>query len=295
MIRRNKKKLFFAIAFTATLLHVSCKVTFSMEANGSSSQKKVVIFDVGGVLATTNKLAALGTLGKIAVASYLARDWKTPDSLRSATYDCLDILGEEKNDSIRDPYGDCVPTLFCDVLRGTIAEQTAHRFAHNVIEGHDEFCSDRQKNLCKTMAGIMFHPPTLVSTQQEVLEGTRLLADCKKAGHRVLIFSNYAPEAFTLLKEKLPHVFGTIPDDHIIVSGHIGAAKPEPAAYEALKDRLAQLGINSTPETCFFIDDQVENIEEAGNHDITGIHCANSNFAAVRTRLKEHGVLQPIS
>lgn len=291
MIRKHKKRLFFITAFTTIFLHFSCKVIFAMESQQKSGNKKIVIFDIGGVLAETNKSAALNVLGKSALTQYALRDWKTPHSLMPATYDCLHKLYEEKNDAICDPYGNSMPQFFCEVLKGTINENTACKSAHQAINEHQNFCSHRQKELCKTMATLMFHPKTLVETQQEISAGTQFLAECQRAGHTIFIFSNYAPEAFAQLKEKLPHVFDTIPNDNIVVSGHIGAAKPEPAAYEALKNRLELSGISPSYETCFFIDDQSENIAAAEEHGIRGIHCVKRNFSAIRRQFKEYGIL----
>ena len=182
-----------------------------------------------------------------------------------------------------DHFGDCLPFLFCQVLKGKITESQALECVNEAIEKNkNHFCSLREQELCKKVARMMFDHELLISLQEEVKAGVELLQECIKNGHTVLIFSNYGPQSFAELKKKFPHIFNQIPDAHLIISGHVGHVKPEPSAFDHLEKRLKELGITADPATCFFIDDQKENIAQSSKK-ITAIHVEKQNFDKAKT------------
>jgi len=279
MQKSRFKKILLFVSFVLAILPFS-RHFFSLQADEPTKKqpKKVIIFDIGGILITTNINTALNVLGSKSLAAYSFFDWRSPHNLRPVVYKLIDLLSTEKNTTVCDHFGDYLPFLFCQVLKGKIMESQALELVLKTIEcNKDHFCSVREQELCKKVAQMMFDHELLISLQEEVKAGVELLQECIKQGHTVLIFSNYGPQSFAELKKKFPHIFNQIPDTHLIISGHVGHAKPELSAFEQLEKRLKQLGITAQPDTCFFIDDQKENIRQSSKK-ITAIHVEKQNF-----------------
>jgi FMN phosphatase YigB (HAD superfamily) len=279
MQKGHFKKILLFVSFVLATLPFS-RHFFSLQADEptNNKDKKVIIFDIGGILITTNIKTALDVLGSKSLAAYSFFDWRSPHNLRPVVYKLIDLLSTEKNTTVCDHFGDCLPFLFCQVLKGEITESQALELVLKTIEKNkDHFCSAREQELCKKVAQMMFDHELLISLQEEVKAGVELLQECIKNGHTVLIFSNYGPQSFAELKKKFPHIFSQIPDTHLIISGHVGHVKPEPSAFEQLEKRLKQLGVITNPDTCFFIDDQKENIAQSSKN-ITAIHVEKQNF-----------------
>lgn len=299
MVRHHARVLFFAGVLALATVPVSIGLFSStaqitpLEKENISQQKKskVVIFDIGGVLFKTDLQAAFKHLGPKQLTSFSVLDWKSPHSLRPTLYKVAKKLCKEENSLVCDPYGDYVPFIFYEILKGTRSEQEALALVLEAIEGHEDFCSVREQNLCKKTAELMFDHKLLVSLQQEIKAGIKLFEECKKQGHHVIIFSNYSRRAFQELRNKFPYVFKGIPEENILVSAEIGSAKPEKGAYEALLQRFKQLGVTPTPSTCFFLDNQEENLRCCTAHGITGIMVKNQNFKPVTKLLTGHGIL----
>lgn len=77
--------------------------------------------------------------------------------------------------------------------------------------------------------------------------------------------TNWAAETWPHALEIHPRLGQLFRD--IVVSGRVGALKPEPAVYRILMDRN---GLR--PEDCIFIDDNPDNVEGARALGIDGIH-----------------------
>lgn len=284
MQKSRFKKILLFVSFVLATLPFS-RHFFSLQADEptKNTDKKVIIFDIGGILITTNINTALTVLGSKSLAAYSLFDWRSPHNLRPVVYKLIDLLSTEKNTTVCDHFGDCLPFLFCQVLKGKITESQALELVLKTIENNkDHFCSIREQELCKKVAQMMFDHELLISLQEEVKAGVELLEECIKNGHTVLIFSNYGPQSFAELKKKFPHIFSQIPDAHLIISGHVGHVKPEPSAFDHLEKRLKELGVTADPATCFFIDDQKENIEQSSKK-ITAIHVEKQNFDKAKT------------
>ena len=82
-----------------------------------------------------------------------------------------------------------------------------------------------------------------------------LMKRLKKAGYPVYGLSNWSAETFPLVREK--YDFFNLLDD-IILSGEVGAIKPEPEFFEIA---LRKIGLPA--QQCLFIDDAPANIEQA--------------------------------
>ena len=82
-----------------------------------------------------------------------------------------------------------------------------------------------------------------------------LMKRLKKAGYPVYGLSNWSTETFPLVREKY-EFFGLL--DDIILSGEVGAIKPDPEFFE-----ISLWRIGRPAQECLFIDDAPANILQA--------------------------------
>jgi 2-haloacid dehalogenase len=102
------------------------------------------------------------------------------------------------------------------------------------------------------------------SIQERIEENVRLATYLKRAGYPLYILSNYAIETFQGTWQY--HPFLDIFDD-IIISGEVGAIKPDPAIFHYTLQRIGR-----TAQECLFIDDSLPNVETARSLGFTAIH-----------------------
>lgn len=291
MVKNHSKKIVFFIAACFVFFPLKKRLFSQTHIVPFHNEKKAIIFDIGGVLVETNHKKAVKRLGVRTVSSYYFFDWKTPHNLRPTLYSLLHKTAEEKTAPILDPYGDPLPYLFYQVLKGDLPESECYETVREtILNNSSHFCSKREHELCLKLAEIMFDSKTLVSLQQPVKDGVALLKECHEAGHEIFIFSNYGKEAFENLKEAFPDIFKDIPQNNIVVSAHVKSTKPEQNMYHTLIDRLKNAGITPHPSTCFFIDDQKHNVDGIESFNIYGI-LKNKNFKSVRKTLSSHGII----
>ena len=95
-------------------------------------------------------------------------------------------------------------------------------------------------------------------------ENVELLSTLKEKGYNLYLLSNFHIEAFdTVTKQN--DFFSYF--DGGVVSGHIQMLKPDPSIYKTLINKY-----NLKNEECLFVDDCLDNIIEARNQNIQGIH-----------------------
>ncbi len=106
------------------------------------------------------------------------------------------------------------------------------------------------------------------------LPGTvALLQGLAAAGLRLHALSNYPAEPVDFLYERFAWM--TL-FEHVIISGRLGVAKPDPAIYEHL------LGTIDRPSACcLFIDDRPDNVAAARASGIDAIHFTTAERLAV--------------
>lgn len=108
-----------------------------------------------------------------------------------------------------------------------------------------------------------------------------ILEELRSAGHRLYAITNFAAETFALTRQRWDFL-GHFKD--IVVSGEIGALKPEPEIYRRLLD---DNGL--TAGDCIFIDDVQENVDGA---KAVGMHAVRFTDArTLRSDLRDHGLL----
>jgi 2-haloacid dehalogenase len=92
---------------------------------------------------------------------------------------------------------------------------------------------------------------------EQIHDTVEILAELRAAGVSLYALTNWSAETWPIALERYPFL-GWFRG--IVVSGEVGAAKPERAAYDALTERYGVM-----PAESVFIDDQPRNVEAARN------------------------------
>ena len=100
------------------------------------------------------------------------------------------------------------------------------------------------------------------------------------AGHTVAVLSNAGPDLRAHIDKNLGRKVGW---HDIIVSAEVGLAKPDPAIYHLVMQRLSV-----SPQQCFFIDDIRVNVAAAQEVGWTA-HRFKGDYAALQADLRDHG------
>ncbi len=234
------------------------------------------IFDFGGVLILTDMMQSFKNIGLRDVTScsiqlginplYLDKYIKTrlfEIMDRVATVDTIPmaypchITYDEK--------GNKLPLLMCAWLQGAVNSANAQSFLENEINTHPEWfkCAAEKRIICNTIR-LIFTPELFVSSRKMSPACIAFIKKCKREGHRIYGLSNWDAESFELLKARHAELFDLF--DGIVISAHVNANKPHETIYHALLNRY-----ELTAENCWFIDDQLENIEAAQKLGINAI------------------------
>ena len=97
------------------------------------------------------------------------------------------------------------------------------------------------------------------------LTGTiEIMKRLKRAGYQLYGLSNWSAETFPMARRK--YDFFNLLDD-IVISGEVGAIKPEPAIFEIMLKRIGRPAAE-----CLFIDDALANIEAARAMGFATVH-----------------------
>ena len=107
-----------------------------------------------------------------------------------------------------------------------------------------------------------------------------VLADLRRAGVRTYALSNWSAETFPLARDRFPFLEGF---DGIVISGDVGAVKPDPRMFEHL---VTEHGLE--PSASVFIDDRAANVEAALELGFRAIRFVDA--ADLRRALEELGL-----
>jgi 2-haloacid dehalogenase len=116
---------------------------------------------------------------------------------------------------------------------------------------------------------------------EQLHETVDVLAELRDAGVALYALTNWSAETWPIAVERYPFL-GWFRG--IVVSGEVGAAKPEPAIFQALVGRYGVV-----PADSVFIDDQPANVEGARRQGFRAIRFVDA--AKLRNELEALGVL----
>lgn len=260
----------------------------------SSLQSKTIIWDLGEVLITTDKLGVARTIG---ISHFLARlflDWKSPN-IKDRFFEVLTLMDTDPEKKWHAHHSDnsMLPPIMSQWLAGRISgHEIINRSKTHIDRLHAEkfFISEREKVLIERTIEASFTPEILARNSVPIDEGIALLKECKEARdeggepHRFIVLSNWEPLSFDLVYEANQDLFKQF--DNIIVSGHIDMIKPDKKIFQYMLKAY-----NLDPDDCIFIDDQEANAITARECSIETIVCKDHDFETVRARLVELGIL----
>lgn len=260
--------------------------------------KKVVIFDVGQVLAVHSE-GALGKkigwraflrngLGLLFKLKHLKRELIKP-----IWFAVLEEAAEYPDDQrMYEDNGDPCPKGMCALNAGLISLEQLRSHANVVIDGWLEedaaneacgnprthFMSDVQADMVRTIIHTVFDKKTLVQSYTKLPGADVLAYALAQPDVCVMILSNFPVEQFAELQAHIPDLFHGIPRENIFVSGmelavdECGtdsegkplrlAIKPNVEAFATLA-RICKLRWNVEPENIIMIDNQRINIRGA--------------------------------
>lgn len=211
-----------------------------------------IIFDLGGVLFLPNKSAVAMKAGPLTLGWYALSHMENP---RTAFFNILDAI-EPYTDTNTKPYDETgiqLPGIMCDWLKGIPSKKILGKIKKEITTTHSLW----------SLASAIFEPQCMAATQNLIDSGKQFVQECIEQGHCVYILSNWDPESFTYLQEQYPEFFSLF--SGIVISGDCGLLKPDPAIFMHLL-----LEYKLDPKSCFFIDNQEENVTAAYTVGIRG-------------------------
>ena len=243
-----------------------------------SASKKIIIFDLDGVLCTTNKLRASLEIGMGTIGQYMLEHFKSPSS--QLLFQALEFAPavttyDAYNQGIR------MPQIMVDWQVGAQDLRDIQDTMMSHVASSDLTISE--KNLHIQTILMMTNPTKFITTRQIIPDGIELARSLKKLGYKIYILSNWDPTSFPLFVEEFPEFFtfeGRNLFDGIMISGQQHTLKPNKDIFEACCNKF-----NIQKSQAIFIDDTIENVTEAQKIGIESIHCTNRNIADVKKQL----------
>lgn len=213
-----------------------------------------IIFDLGDVLVETRYVRTILSIG-IEKFAFHASTWRNPFGVHKKLFSFIDSLKPLEPNSVivRDAHGHILPQLMVEWLKGTIHP---HELLDSIRHSNGCFVNWTEEALVRSLAELIFDPKTFIKTRQLIDEGVRFVKECKQAGYKIYLLSNWDPFSFAILAEEHSDFFALF--DGIVISGDSGLVKPDPAIFQYIQERY-HLNFADT----IFIDDQIENIEAA--------------------------------
>lgn len=239
----------------------------------TNQKKPVFIFDMGGVLAKTDKKIAIRHLGILSLCKRIFWHLQSFSNIQEHFYYILEKTIEyEKLEQLpfsKDPQGRPLPLLMRYWLAGLLTGAEIKEKVFSKIEQNaDWFSNETEKILIKNLVYFIFTPHLFIESQYIPDQTISFIKQLHVAGYKLFILSNWDEHSFVLLQEKYKDFFALF--DGWVVSGQEKVIKPDYALYDILLKRY-----NLNPEQCIFIDDQIENVRTALDNNIIAILCTN--------------------
>ncbi|MBV8660542.1 MAG: HAD-IA family hydrolase [Candidatus Dependentiae bacterium] len=243
------------------------------------ASKKIIIFDLDGVLCTTNQLRACQEIGIETIRQYFFEHFKFPSS--QLLFETLEQAPAVTTYDAYNEKGLRMPQIMIDWQVGAQDLRDIQDTMITHISSLDRTITE--KNLHIQTILMMTTPTKFITTRQVIPDGIQLARALKKLNYKLYILSNWDPTSFPLFVEKFPDFFtfeGKNLFDGIMISGQERVPKPNKEIFTACLHKF-----NIQKSQAIFIDDTIENIVEAEKMGIESIHCKNRNIADVKKQL----------
>ena len=261
----------------ATYLHMN-QLHHQQIPDASTTHKKSIIFDIDGVLSTTNKLQAFYEVGIPTTLRYMQDQMQLPsEKILFDTLANVPAISQytSYNKGIR------MPQIMVD---WQIGAQDLKTIRNSIIEYlATSNLPESQKNWALQTALMMTNPQQFIATRTTIPANVALLHELKDKGYKLYILSNWDSSSFPLFKIKFPEIFmhNDKPTfDGIMISGDIKTLKPEMSIF---RQCLKKFKLKA--EHTIFIDDEPANIQTAQKFGITTVLSDPNNTQAVRDDL----------
>lgn len=226
--------------------------------NASTSQKKVIIFDVDGVLTDTNYLKAASVIGYSKILNFMATgSIPSQKHLMKALQDCPAISKD-----IVYRKGQQLPAIMIDYKTGKVSYAQGRKAMLDHIEKSNK--SSIEKDYLNSLCTMMTTPELLIATKVVVPGAIELLKELKSKGYKLYILSNGERSSLELSQQKFPELFYQF--DNSMVASDEKVLKPNPQAFHNFLEKF-----KIQPSQAVFIDDTQENIQAAHKLGITSI------------------------
>ena len=260
--------------------------------------QKVLIWDLGDTLITTDVLQFASEIGWLDFILYPILDGENPTKVYETALRLLHLADTSDQDACPEVFirGIPAPPLLCQWLMGTLTpQQLWERIEHSLFRDPTiHFTSKRQERLVRNTLKILFSPDIFTNCIVPIETTVYLLNKCAQQykngvpSFRLFILSNWDPYSFQYLLRSpaLEPIFQCFLTQNILISRHIGSLIPYPAIYEYLLT-IFQLD----HKNCILIDDQQENIITAQDYGMQGIQVNRKDYADLKYQLEEHNLL----
>jgi FMN phosphatase YigB (HAD superfamily) len=225
-----------------------------------------IIFDLNGVLVYQNKFKICTNAGLYTLARYVLTNGPFIKNLFTTTlhavpYDTHTIETPEDQD------GNALPPIMIGWLKGEIDGNQLINHVENFLASTPECCKTSSKKLLiNSLTRAVFAPKSFAQATCFYKDIITLVKDCKNAGHKVYVLSNWDKASFAYIQQWYPEFCELF--DGIEISGNIDMIKPQKKIYEYIINKY-----NLDPTKTAFIDDQRINIRAAKKCGLFGMHC----------------------
>ncbi len=255
-------------------------------------RKHTIIWDLSGTLfkPTGWKLSKQ----EMADLSLLLYMWSGKSKPSKLDLYALELLAKAEEplpayQVIRLHTGDQVPAVVCSLLAGFISNAQAYEKVMKVKPEIPLSINDEELEQVHRMIKALFDPSALAHCMHPIPSSEELVAQCaQNPDNTLFVLSNWDRESFDLFfttysaQNGLSH----FKRDNILISADIGYIKPQPEIFEYFLSKYAL-----DPSTCFFIDDQEENIAAAQTFGIEGMQIKHDTIHEIAQRLRAIGAL----
>ncbi|MBA3751695.1 HAD-IA family hydrolase [Candidatus Dependentiae bacterium] len=257
--------------------------------------KKNIIWDLSGtLLKSSSEHLTTQEAADSSLLFYLWSGKKKPSPLDTIALTVMNQLGkqnEQNSTIIRNPAGEPLPEIVCFFLAGKLSSGDA---SHKALTFFDKWTqknqthSSEQLSQARRIIETFFDPYCLARCFIMIPGLVEILKQTSHAQKTVnYIISNWDKESFDLIYKKYQDpIFSYFKLNHILISAEAGYVKPHEEIFNYFLDTQ-----KITPESCFFIDDQKDNITTAARLGIEGIQFNADETELVAIKLRELNVL----
>lgn len=242
---------------------------------------KSLIFDLDGVLTTTNKMQAFYEVGIAAILQYIYSQQSIPSEQV-----LFEILRSVPARSICQSYnkGRLMPQIMIDWQINAQSLSAIQQAVAQYLQTAP-YPQAQKEYVLQTMQ-MLTTPQKFIRTRQAITPNVQLLHELKNKGYQLYVLSNWDKDSFPLLQANFPEIFihnNQAIFDGIMISGDVGTVKPELEIFNKILDQY-----NLNPETSLFIDDEPANIAAAQQLHIGTVLSDPSNTQQLRNDIVRH-------